>query len=161
MVSAGLDTVPGNLIMGLASLAYYPEIQKRAYNDIMSAYPDNDAWDKCLVEEKGKPRLIAANHASQLTPTSCIRYSACERDSALLDSHPHLPTTQVHQTHHVDATRLVNTNRLPSGYNLLHERLRRRLRRDALQRSLHLQSRPLSQRERRRLRYGALCIRCR
>lgn len=53
MVSAGLDTVPGNLIMGIASLADLPDIQKRAYDEIMAFYPDNDAWDKCLVEEKG------------------------------------------------------------------------------------------------------------
>ncbi|KAK2760791.1 hypothetical protein FQN54_002029 [Arachnomyces sp. PD_36] len=54
MVSAGLDTVPGNLIMGIAYLSstHGQEIQQRAYDEIMKAYPDGDAWEKCLVEEK-------------------------------------------------------------------------------------------------------------
>jgi phenylacetate 2-hydroxylase len=54
MVSAGLDTVPGNLIMGIAHLSS-PEgqaIQKRAYDEIMRVYPDGNAWEKCVVEEK-------------------------------------------------------------------------------------------------------------
>lgn len=54
MVSAGLDTVPGNLIMGLAYLSskHGQEIQKKAYDAIMSVYPDNDGWERCLSEEK-------------------------------------------------------------------------------------------------------------
>ncbi|KAL4862154.1 phenylacetate 2-hydroxylase [Aspergillus spectabilis] len=54
MVSAGLDTVPGNLIMGIAYLASEDGqlIQERAYNEIMKVYPNGDAWEKCLVEEK-------------------------------------------------------------------------------------------------------------
>jgi len=54
MVSAGLDTVPGNLIMGIAHLSSLEgqQIQSRAYAEIMSVYPDGDAWEKCLVEEK-------------------------------------------------------------------------------------------------------------
>lgn len=54
MVSAGLDTVPGNLIMGIGYLAS-PDgqrIQKRAYEEIQKVYPDNDAWERCLHEEK-------------------------------------------------------------------------------------------------------------
>lgn len=54
MVSAGLDTVPGNLIMGLGYLSA-PEgqaIQKRAYEEIMKVYPEGDAWVRCLDEEK-------------------------------------------------------------------------------------------------------------
>lgn len=54
MVSAGLDTVPGNLIMAIAYLASEDgqRIQKKAYDEIMEVYPDGDAWEKCLVEEK-------------------------------------------------------------------------------------------------------------
>ncbi|MCJ1243649.1 hypothetical protein MMC30_000846 [Trapelia coarctata] len=54
MVSAGLDTVPGNLIMGMAYLStpHGQEIHERAYAEIMAVYPDGDAWEKCLVEEK-------------------------------------------------------------------------------------------------------------
>lgn len=54
MVSAGLDTVPGNIIMGLAYLSTLEgqEIQKKALRSIEEAYPDGDAWEKCLVEEK-------------------------------------------------------------------------------------------------------------
>lgn len=54
MVSAGLDTVPGNLVMCLAYLSseHGQEIQKRALEEINKVYPDNDAWEKCLVEEK-------------------------------------------------------------------------------------------------------------
>lgn len=54
MVSAGLDTVPGNLIMGIAYLASEDgqRIQKKAYDEIMKVYPNGDAWEKCLVEEK-------------------------------------------------------------------------------------------------------------
>lgn len=54
MVSAGLDTVPGNLIMGIAYLASEEgqKIQEKAYNQIMQVYPNGDAWERCLVEEK-------------------------------------------------------------------------------------------------------------
>ena len=55
MVSAGIDTVPGNMIMGLGYLASHEgqEIQKKAYEEIMKVYPtDGEAWEKCLHEEK-------------------------------------------------------------------------------------------------------------
>lgn len=54
MVSAGLDTVPGNLIMGIGYLSspHGQGIQERAYEEITRVYPDGDAWDKCLAEEK-------------------------------------------------------------------------------------------------------------
>lgn len=42
MVSAGLDTVPGNMVMGIAYLSspHGQEIQKRAYEEIMKVYPE-------------------------------------------------------------------------------------------------------------------------
>lgn len=54
MVSAGLDTVPGNLVMGVAYFASDDgqRIQKKAYEEIMKVYPDGDAWEKCVAEEK-------------------------------------------------------------------------------------------------------------
>lgn len=55
MVSAGIDTVPGNLIMALAYLSspQGQETQQRAHEEIMKVYPrDGEAWEKCLVEEK-------------------------------------------------------------------------------------------------------------
>jgi phenylacetate 2-hydroxylase len=54
MVSAGLDTVPGNLIMGIAYLSSKDgqRIQKKAYDEIQEVYPNNDAWERCLDEEK-------------------------------------------------------------------------------------------------------------
>ncbi|TVY53772.1 Phenylacetate 2-hydroxylase, partial [Lachnellula suecica] len=54
MVSAGLDTVPGNLIMGIAYLSssHGQSIQSRAYTEINKIYPDGDAWQKCVHEEK-------------------------------------------------------------------------------------------------------------
>ncbi|KAI4135814.1 MAG: hypothetical protein LQ347_000360, partial [Umbilicaria vellea] len=54
MVSAGLDTVPGNIIMGIGYLSspHGQEIQQRAYEEIMEVYPNGDAWEHCLTEEK-------------------------------------------------------------------------------------------------------------
>ncbi|OJJ45283.1 hypothetical protein ASPZODRAFT_17501 [Penicilliopsis zonata CBS 506.65] len=54
MVSAGLDTVPGNLIMAIAYLATEDgqRIQQKAYDEINAVYPDGDAWERCLLEEK-------------------------------------------------------------------------------------------------------------
>jgi hypothetical protein len=54
MVSAGLDTVPGNIIMGMAYLSTKEgqAIQAKALQAIQDVYPDGDAWEKCLVEEK-------------------------------------------------------------------------------------------------------------
>lgn len=54
MVSAGLDTVPGNLIMGIAYLSspHGQEIQAHALADINKHYPTSNAWEKCLLEEK-------------------------------------------------------------------------------------------------------------
>jgi phenylacetate 2-hydroxylase len=46
--------VPGNLIMGIAYLSTPAGqlIQARAYAEILSAYPNHDAWHACLSEEK-------------------------------------------------------------------------------------------------------------
>lgn len=54
MVSAGLDTVPGNIVMGMAYLSTKEgqAIQAKALQAIEEVYPDGDAWEKCLVEEK-------------------------------------------------------------------------------------------------------------
>ena len=54
MVSAGLDTVPGNLTMGMAYLSTTEgqAVQAKALKAIEEVYPDGDAWEKCLVEEK-------------------------------------------------------------------------------------------------------------
>lgn len=54
MVSAGLDTVPGNLIMTVAYLSspHGQEIQKHALEEINRLYPNNDSWERCLHEEK-------------------------------------------------------------------------------------------------------------
>ena len=54
MVSAGLDTVPGNLIMTIAYLSspHGQEMQSRILADLASLYPKNDSWERCLHEEK-------------------------------------------------------------------------------------------------------------
>jgi phenylacetate 2-hydroxylase len=54
MVSAGLDTVPSNLIMLIALLSSpsHAHIQSTAYSAILAAYPSNTAWRACLLEEK-------------------------------------------------------------------------------------------------------------
>ncbi len=54
MVSAGIDTVPANLVMCVAYLssAHGQEIQKKAVKRIQDAYPNGEGWEKCLVEEK-------------------------------------------------------------------------------------------------------------
>lgn len=54
MVSAGLDTVPGNLILGMAFLSTEEgrTVQAKALEAIHKVYPDGEAWERCLVEEK-------------------------------------------------------------------------------------------------------------
>lgn len=54
MVSAGLDTVPGNIVMGMAYLSTKEgqAIQAKALQAIQDVYPNGDAWEKCLIEEK-------------------------------------------------------------------------------------------------------------
>lgn len=55
MVSAGLDTIPGNLIMGIAYMSSCAEgraVQAKAHAAIEAAYPGGDAWHKAVTEEK-------------------------------------------------------------------------------------------------------------
>jgi phenylacetate 2-hydroxylase len=54
MVSAGLDTIPANIIFGIGYLSspHGQQIQERAYQEIQDIYPEGDAWEKCLVEER-------------------------------------------------------------------------------------------------------------
>ncbi|KAH8897735.1 cytochrome P450 [Thozetella sp. PMI_491] len=54
MVSAGIDTVPANLVMCIAYLSspHGQEIQKKALKLIEEVYPNGEAWEKCLLEEK-------------------------------------------------------------------------------------------------------------
>lgn len=54
MVSAGLDTLPGNFIMGVAFLSTPAgqEVQAKALSAIEKVYPDGDSWERCLSEEK-------------------------------------------------------------------------------------------------------------
>jgi len=55
MVSAGLDTVPANLIQGLAYLAtsHGQYLQEKAHTALLEAYPSpTEAWTAVLTEEK-------------------------------------------------------------------------------------------------------------
>ncbi len=54
MISATLDTLPATIIfaIGYLSSAHGQEIQERAYEEIQDAYPNGDAWEKCLIEEE-------------------------------------------------------------------------------------------------------------
>jgi phenylacetate 2-hydroxylase len=54
MIAGGLDTVPGNMILGMAYLSspHGQQIQDKAYRLLQSTYPCGDAWAKCIEEEK-------------------------------------------------------------------------------------------------------------
>jgi phenylacetate 2-hydroxylase len=54
MVGGGLETVSASMILGIGYLSspHGQEIQERAYAEIQKVYPDGDAWDKCLLEER-------------------------------------------------------------------------------------------------------------
>lgn len=54
MIAGGLDTTPTCIALGVAYLAssHGQEIQIKAYEEILKVYPDGDAWEKCLIEEK-------------------------------------------------------------------------------------------------------------
>lgn len=59
-IAASVLTVPGNLIMPVAwlSLEAGQDTQQKIYEDIQAAYPNGDAWEQVLMEEK-VPRLTA------------------------------------------------------------------------------------------------------
>jgi phenylacetate 2-hydroxylase len=54
MVGGGLETVSASMMLGIGYLSspHGQEIQERAYAEIQKVYPDGDAWEKCLVEER-------------------------------------------------------------------------------------------------------------
>ncbi len=54
MVSAGLDTIPANILQGIGYLStpHGQLIQARLYDEITRVYPDGEAWTACLTEEK-------------------------------------------------------------------------------------------------------------
>lgn len=54
MISGGLDTTPACILLGIAYLSspHGQEIQKKAYDEITKTYPNGDAWERCLCEEK-------------------------------------------------------------------------------------------------------------
>jgi phenylacetate 2-hydroxylase len=85
MVSAGLDTVPGNLVMGIAYLAtaHGQEIQAKALEEIYKVYPNGEAWEKCLVEEKVP--YITALVKEILRFWTVINVKACIRDDLWAD----------------------------------------------------------------------------
>lgn len=60
MVAAGLDTLPGNINMTVAYLSspHGQEIQQTAYDDIMKAHPDGEAWHK-VIQEENSPYMVA------------------------------------------------------------------------------------------------------
>lgn len=54
VVSAGLDTLAVHLLLGLAylSTADGQEVQRKALRAIQEAYPDDDAWEGSLADER-------------------------------------------------------------------------------------------------------------
>lgn len=54
MVSAGLDTIPASVVACIGYLAnstFGQAIQAQAYQEIQSAYPQGDAWQRCTDDE--------------------------------------------------------------------------------------------------------------
>ncbi|KAL8850769.1 MAG: hypothetical protein Q9221_004267 [Calogaya cf. arnoldii] len=54
MISANIDAVFRNLALGLGYLSSNAgqSLQYQAHRQIMHAYPDGDAWEKCVTEER-------------------------------------------------------------------------------------------------------------
>jgi phenylacetate 2-hydroxylase len=56
MIAGGLDTTPTCILLGIAILSG-PQgalLQKRLLEDICKTYPGDDAWEKCLQDEKAQ-----------------------------------------------------------------------------------------------------------
>lgn len=61
MVSAGLDTIPSNIVACIGHLGhpvYGKSIQVKAFNAIQKCYPDGDAWDRCITDTKYVPYMM-------------------------------------------------------------------------------------------------------
>ena len=54
MIAGGLDTTPTCILLGLAILSASENqmLQQRLRDEISKVYPEGNAWDKCLEEEK-------------------------------------------------------------------------------------------------------------
>lgn len=54
MIAGGLDTTPTCILLGLAILSgpQGQRLQRKMRDDISAIYPEGDAWEKCLQEEK-------------------------------------------------------------------------------------------------------------
>lgn len=54
MIAGGLDTTPACILLGIGILSgpQGDSLQKRLLDDIHKIYPDGNAWEKCLEEEK-------------------------------------------------------------------------------------------------------------
>ena len=54
MIAGGLDTTPACILMGTATLSgpQGKALQERMLDEINTTYPNGDAWQKCLEEEK-------------------------------------------------------------------------------------------------------------
>lgn len=54
MIAGGLDTTPACIQFGTAMLSgpQGKELQRKLLHEIQTVYTENDAWQKCLEEEK-------------------------------------------------------------------------------------------------------------
>lgn len=54
MIAGGLDTTPTCILLGLAILSgpQGKQLQQKMRDEIDTVYPNGDAWEKCLHEEK-------------------------------------------------------------------------------------------------------------
>jgi phenylacetate 2-hydroxylase len=153
MVSAGLDTVPGNLIMGIAYLASEDgqRIQQKAYEEIIKVYPNGDAWEKCLIEEK-VPYVTALVKETLRFWTVIPICLPRESTKDIIYNGATIPAGTTFFM--VSPLPLLSRNTDPDGI----ERLRRQLRRRPLQTPRQIHPRALPRRQRRR-RHPSLRLR--